>query len=130
MKNHPVFYFTISQDVAYEIEIKKSRFLCQLKRVSNKKMAKNFIAEVKKEHFKAKHNCSAFIVGTNGEVKQSSDDGEPSGTAGVPMLEVLNNKQLTNTCAVVTRYFGGIKLGVGGTYQSIHSKCSRGFAKY
>ncbi|MDR1012888.1 MAG: YigZ family protein [Lactobacillales bacterium] len=113
-KNLPAFYFTILQDGAFEIEIKKSRFLCHLKRVSTEHMARNFIAEIKKEHFKARHNCSVFIVGNNGEVKRSNDDGEPSGTAGIPMLEVLKSQQLINVCAVVTRYFGGIKLGASG----------------
>lgn len=67
-----------------------------------------------KEHYKATHNCSAFIIGERSEIKRTSDDGEPSGTAGVPMLGVLENHNLTNVCVVVTRYFGGIKLGAGG----------------
>lgn len=67
-----------------------------------------------KEHYKATHNCSAFILGERSEIKRTSDDGEPSGTAGVPMLGVLENHNLTNVCVVVTRYFGGIKLGAGG----------------
>lgn len=67
-----------------------------------------------KEHYKATHNCSAFIIGERSELKRTSDDGEPSGTAGVPMLGVLENHNLTNVCVVVTRYFGGIKLGAGG----------------
>ncbi|MDR1521348.1 MAG: YigZ family protein [Streptococcaceae bacterium] len=128
-RNLPMFYFTLSQDGAYELEIKKSRFLCQLKRVPTKKMARNFIAEVKREHFKSRHNCSAFIVGNNGEIKQSSDDGEPSGTAGVPMLEVLKNKQLINVCAVVTRYFGGIKLGVGGLIRAYTQSVAKALQK-
>ncbi|MDR1473588.1 MAG: YigZ family protein [Lactobacillales bacterium] len=114
LRKFPAFYFTIFQDGTYEIEIKKSRFLCHLKRVITEDEARNFITRIKKEHWKARHNCSAFIVGNNGEIKRSSDDGEPSGTAGVPMLEVLKNKQLVNVCAVVSRYFGGVKLGTGG----------------
>ena len=69
---------------------------------------------IKKEHYKATHNCSAFILGEKSEIKRTSDDGEPSGTAGIPMLGVLESHQLTNLCVVVTRYFGGIKLGAGG----------------
>ncbi|MDR0690932.1 MAG: YigZ family protein [Streptococcaceae bacterium] len=112
-KRLPTFYFTIFQDGSHEIEIKKSRFFCHLKRVFTENEARNFIAKIKKEHFKARHNCSAFIVSNNSEIKRSSDDGEPSGTAGMPILEVLKNKQLINVCAVVTRYFGGVKLGIG-----------------
>ena len=105
---------TIKEDGQVQEEIKKSRFICHIKRVTTEDEARNFIQAVKKEHYKATHNCSAFILGERSEMKRSSDDGEPSGTAGVPMLGVLENQQLTNVCAVVTRYFGGIKLGAGG----------------
>ena len=105
---------TIKEDGQIQEEIKKSRFICHIKRVTTEDEARNFIQAVKKEHYKATHNCSAFILGERSEMKRSSDDGEPSGTAGVPMLGVLENQQLTNVCAVVTRYFGGIKLGAGG----------------
>ena len=105
---------TIKEDGQVQEEIKKSRFICHIKRVTTDDEARNFIQAVKKEHYKATHNCSAFILGERSEMKRSSDDGEPSGTAGVPMLGVLENHQLTNVCAVVTRYFGGIKLGAGG----------------
>ncbi|MBF0787853.1 MULTISPECIES: YigZ family protein [unclassified Streptococcus] len=107
-------YRTITADGLAEEEIKKSRFICHLKRVTSEEEARNFINTVKKTHYRATHNCSAFILGKNMEIKRSSDDGEPSGTAGVPMLTVLENNQLTNVAAVVTRYFGGIKLGAGG----------------
>lgn len=105
---------TIKEDSQVQEEIKKSRFICHIKRVTTEDEARNFIQAVKKEHYKATHNCSAFILGEHSEMKRSSDDGEPSGTAGMPMLGVLENHQLTNVCAVVTRYFGGIKLGAGG----------------
>ena len=105
---------TIKEDGQVQEEIRKSRFICHIKRVTTEDEARNFIQSVKKEHYKATHNCSAFILGERSEMKRSSDDGEPSGTAGVPMLGVLENHQLTNVCAVVTRYFGGIKLGAGG----------------
>ena len=105
---------TIKEDGQVQEEIKKSRFICHIKRGTTEDEARNFIQAVKKEHYKATHNCSAFILGERSEMKRSSDDGEPSGTAGVPMLGVLENHQLTNVCAVVTRYFGGIKLGAGG----------------
>lgn len=105
---------TIKIDGIVEEEIKKSHFICFMKRVMTEEEAREFINGIKKEHYKANHNCSAFILGENMEIKRSSDDGEPSGTAGVPMLTVLENHELTNVVAVVTRYFGGIKLGAGG----------------
>lgn len=107
-------YRTIRQDGQTQEEIKKSRFICHAKRVYSEEEARDFIAAIKKEHYKATHNCSAFIVGEKSEIKRTSDDGEPSGTAGVPMLGVMENHQVTNVCFVVTRYFGGIKLGAGG----------------
>lgn len=107
-------YRTIKEDGQVQEEIKKSRFICHTKRVYNEEEARDFISAIKKEHYKATHNCSAFIVGERSEIKRTSDDGEPSGTAGVPMLGVLENHNLTNVCVVVTRYFGGIKLGAGG----------------
>ena len=107
-------YRTIRQDGQAQEEIKKSRFICHAKRVYSEEEARDFIAAIKKEHYKATHNCSAFIVGEKSEIKRTSDDGEPSGTAGVPMLGVMENHQVTNVCFVVTRYFGGIKLGAGG----------------
>lgn len=112
---------TIKEDGQVQEEIKKSRFICHIKRVTTENEARNFIQTVKKEHYKATHNCSAFILGERSEMKRSSDDGEPSGTAGVPMLGVLENHQLTNVCAVVTRYFGGIKLGAGGLIRAYSS---------
>lgn len=107
-------YVTIKDDGIVEVEIKKSRFICHLKRVKTEEEARDFINRIKKEHHKANHNCSCFILGEHGGIKRSSDDGEPSGTAGVPMLTVLEKHGLTDTVAVVTRYFGGIKLGAGG----------------
>jgi len=105
---------TIKEDGQVQEEIKKSRFICHAKRVYSEEEARDFITTIKKEHYKATHNCSAFIIGERSEIKRTSDDGEPSGTAGVPMLGVLENHNLTNVCVVVTRYFGGIKLGAGG----------------
>lgn len=105
---------TIKENGRVEEEIKKSRFICHVKQVETEEEARDFINSIKKEHYKATHNCSAFIIGERSEIKRTSDDGEPSGTAGVPMLGVLENHNLTNICVVVTRYFGGIKLGAGG----------------
>jgi uncharacterized YigZ family protein len=101
----------IARDGVHEIEIQRSRFLCSVGRVADEAEAAAFIAGVRKEHWSANHNCTAFRAGGT---QRSSDDGEPAGTAGVPMLEVLIRRDLTDTVAVVTRYFGGIKLGAGG----------------
>ena len=107
-------YKTIANDGIVEEEIKKSRFICHLKRISSEEEGREYIAQIKKEHHKANHSCSAMIVGDDGQIKRSSDDGEPSRTAGVPMLTVLEKQGLTNVVAVVIRYFGGIKLGTSG----------------
>ena len=104
--------FTIVKDFRQEIVIEKSRFICTLKKVHSEAEAQEFIKTIKKEFWDATHNCSAYIV--DEMAQRSSDDGEPSGTAGLPMLEVLRKNKLTNTAVVVTRYFGGIKLGAGG----------------
>lgn len=116
MRRLPVIdtYLTIKEDGQAELEIKKSRFICSLKRIESEEEAKEFIQKIKKEHWKANHNCSAFVLGEQNEIQRSSDDGEPSGTAGVPMLEVLKKNEVMNVAAVVTRYFGGTKLGAGG----------------
>ena len=104
--------FTIVKDFRQEIVIEKSRFICTLKKVQSEAEAQEFIKTIKKEFWDATHNCSAYIV--DDMAQRSSDDGEPSGTAGLPMLEVLRKNKLTNTAAVVTRDFGGITLGAGG----------------
>lgn len=106
--------YTFVRDFQHEIVIDKSRFICTLKKVATEEEAQEFIKEIKKKYWDATHNCSAYIVGENGMAQRSSDDGEPSGTAGLPMLEVLRKNHLHNVAAVVTRYFGGIKLGAGG----------------
>lgn len=107
-------YRTIKENGIHEIDIKKSRFICHIKRVDTEEEAIAFIDEIKKEHWKATHNCSAYTLGMNDEIQRAHDDGEPSGTAGVPMLEIFLKRELKNVVAVVTRYFGGVKLGAGG----------------
>ncbi|HAV00684.1 MAG TPA: YigZ family protein [Lachnospiraceae bacterium] len=97
-----------------EIEEKKSRFIANLGPVENEEEAQAFISEMKKKYWDARHNCSAFVTGENGEITRCSDDGEPSGTAGRPMLEILKNSGVRNAAVVVTRYFGGVLLGTGG----------------
>lgn len=93
---------------------KKSKFICHLKKVSSLEEASEFVSSEKKKYYDAKHHCFAIIVGDNGETVKCSDDGEPSGTAGRPMLEVLKHENLTNIVCCVTRYFGGTLLGTGG----------------
>jgi uncharacterized YigZ family protein len=97
-----------------EQEIKKSRFICQMERIADEEGARVFIDQIRENHPKAAHYCFAYILGEQGDIQRLSDDGEPAGTAGFPMLDVLKERELTDLCAVVTRYFGGVKLGAGG----------------
>ena len=103
---------TVAKDIRTEQVISKSRFICSLKKVKTEEDAQEFIKAVKKEFWDATHNCSAYII--DEQHQRSSDDGEPSGTAGMPMLGVLRKQELQQVAAVVTRYFGGVKLGAGG----------------
>jgi uncharacterized YigZ family protein len=107
-------YRTIGRPVLVETEVKRSRFLCRLERVEAEEEARAVVEAVRRERWDARHNCSAFVLGPAGEVQRSSDDGEPSGTAGAPMLEMVRGHQVSDVVAVVTRYFGGILLGAGG----------------
>ena len=104
----------IGDGVDVELEVKRSRFLTQLRRVTSEETARAVIEERRSRFFDARHHCSAFVLGPEARTARSSDDGEPAGTAGVPMLNVLTSNHLTDVVAVVTRYFGGIKLGAGG----------------
>lgn len=117
-------YYTIKNDGQFEIVIKKSRFICTLKRIDSEEEAKEIIQSIKKEHWKASHNCFAYVLEENQMIQRSSDDGEPSGTAGIPMLEVLKVKELYNVLAVVTRYFGGTELGAGGLIRAYSNAVS------
>ncbi|GAA3656655.1 YigZ family protein [Microbacterium marinilacus] len=117
---------TIARPVEHELVIRKSRFLTHTAPVGSVADADEFIAGVRKRYWDARHNCTAMVTGLRGEQARSNDDGEPSGTAGVPMLEVLRQRRLTDLAVVVTRYFGGIKLGAGGlvrAYSSAVSEC-------
>lgn len=103
--------------------IEKSQFITTSKHICGEEEAQNFIAEIKKKYSDATHNCYAFVADTSGNFLRFSDDGEPSGTAGMPILEVIRNKKLFETAVVVTRYFGGIKLGAGGLLRA-YSGCA------
>ena len=107
-------YRMLSKGAQAELVEKKSRFIATIRPVSSEEEAVAFIEEMKKKYYDARHNCSAFVIGSKGELTRSIDDGEPSGTAGRPMLEVLTGSGIRNIAAVVTRYFGGVLLGTGG----------------
>ena len=108
-------FFTIKENIQTEIVVKKSKFICSLFYVSSQDEAEEFIKKTKKKYFDAKHNCVAYRINDAGRlVEKSNDDGEPSGTAGAPMLNILQKNDLSNILVVVTRYFGGILLGTGG----------------
>ena len=107
-------FLTIANASQTELVIKKSRFICSLQRIGSEEDAQNFIKEGQAANRKANHNCFAYLAGDQDQVQRESDNGEPSGTAGVPILESLQMAKLHNVVAVVTRYFGGIKLGAGG----------------
>lgn len=112
---------TVAGDGEHETEVRRSRFLCALARVPDEPAAQEFVRRVRKRHWNATHNCYAYVVGEHGQAQKSNDDGEPAGTAGVPMLEVLRRRGLTGTAAVVTRWFGGEKLGAGGLIRAYGS---------
>lgn len=120
MKN----FITIKQNIEQETVINKSRFITYLFKVENEDEAKAKIDEIKALHKDATHNCSAYTVGDSHQIQKANDDGEPSGTAGVPMLESLKKNDIHNVVTIVTRYFGGIKLGSGGLIRAYQGRVS------
>lgn len=121
-------YYTVKGHGEHEITIQKSRFIAHIARATTEEEAQNFILEIKKKHWGATHNCSAYMIGEHNQVQKANDDGEPSGTAGVPILEVLKKKDLKDTVVVITRYFGGIKLGAGGLIRAYGKATSEGIS--
>ncbi|MFS1511407.1 YigZ family protein [Chengkuizengella sp. SCS-71B] len=107
-------YKTLKQSGSDEVVIKKSRFIGHATPVTSEEEALEFIAKIRKKHSAATHNCFAYMVGERDQFQKQSDDGEPSGTAGKPILEVIKNQDLKNIAVVVTRYYGGVMLGAGG----------------
>ncbi|MFJ3327278.1 YigZ family protein [Streptomyces griseus] len=107
-------YRTVARAGVHESEINRSRFLCSLAPAATEQEAQDFIARVRKEHPTATHNCFAYVIGADASVQKASDDGEPGGTAGTPMLQMLTRREVRYAVAVVTRYYGGVKLGAGG----------------
>lgn len=122
-------FYTLQQNGSHDLIIKKSRFITSLKRVETEAEAIAFIQQIKKEHHTANHNCSAYLIGNHDQIQRASDDGEPAQTAGVPMLTTLKNLELKNVVAVVTRYFGGIKLGSGGLIRAYSKAVSTAVAE-
>lgn len=111
-----------------EIVEKKSRFIATVCPVTTEEEAVSFIESMKKKYWDARHNCSAFVIGSRNEISRCSDDGEPSGTAGRPMLEVLLGQDIHNVAVVVTRYFGGVLLGTGGLVRAYTKAVQEGLA--
>lgn len=107
-------YLTVAGHATGEVEDRGSRFLCTLRRVADEDEARGLVASLRREHWDARHHCSAFVLGPGGTIQRSSDDGEPAGTAGAPMLEVLKGAGVSDVAAVVSRWFGGTLLGAGG----------------
>ncbi len=114
IENYKVIFGDYDNIYSDEIVEKKSRFIAYIRKVECEEDAVSFINQLKKKHYDASHNCSAFVIGKKKELVRSSDDGEPQGTAGKPMLDVLMGSDIVNIVCVVTRYFGGTKLGPGG----------------
>lgn len=121
-------YKTVYQGGTGEIVEKKSRFIATVRPVKTEEEAMLFIEEMKKKYWDARHNCSAWVIGERRESMRCSDDGEPQGTAGKPMLDVLLGEELYNTAVVVTRYFGGTLLGTGGLVRAYSKAVQEGLA--
>ena len=122
-------YLVPARDAEAEIEVKRSRFRCTLRRVDSEEAARAVVEEVRREHWDARHHCSAFVLGPPPQpVERSSDDGEPAGTAGAPMLEMLRGAGVSDVVAVVTRWFGGTLLGAGGLVRAYGDAVRAGLA--
>lgn len=121
--------YRIEKSAENEIIIEKSRFITYLYRISNEDEAKACLEKIRKLHPNATHHCYAFIIGESNQVQRSSDNGEPSGTAGVPILECLKKNRIVDILAIVVRYFGGIKLGAGGLIRAYTNSVSEAIGK-
>lgn len=122
-------YMLLMKGAEAELVEKKSRFIATVRPVASEEEAAAFIEEMKKKYYDARHNCSAFVIGSKAQITRSSDDGEPGGTAGRPMLEVLLGSEIRNIAAVVTRYFGGTLLGTGGLVRAYSGVLKEALAK-
>ena len=119
-------YKTTAENGTASYEIQKSRFIAYTSHVETEAEARDFVTAIKKKHFDARHNCSAWVLKADSSQQKSNDDGEPGGTAGNPILEAIKQHGLTNVVVVVTRYFGGIKLGAGGLIRAYSHTASLG----
>ncbi|ACB83733.1 YigZ family protein [Natranaerobius thermophilus JW/NM-WN-LF] len=119
-------YNTVKSNSEVELYIKKSRFISYVAPVDSEEKAQEFVNTIKEQHSDATHNVYAYRVGLKSDIKRQSDDGEPSGTAGKPVLDVIENQNLKNLAIVVTRYFGGIKLGAGGLVRAYSNSAKEG----
>lgn len=132
-ESHATSYTTLAAgpEFRHEIEVKRSRFITVLRRSDSEESARDLVAGLRREFHDARHHCSAFVLGPERDIQRSNDDGEPSGTAGLPMLEALLKREtspgaadLSDVCAVVVRYFGGILLGAGGLVRAYSESVS------
>lgn len=119
-------YYTVKKHIENEYIVQKSKFISHVMRVQDEEEAQAQIQAISKAHWKANHNCYAYVIGDTSHIQKASDNGEPSGTAGAPILEVLKKQELRDTLVVVTRYFGGIKLGAGGLIRAYSTATSLG----
>jgi uncharacterized YigZ family protein len=123
------------EDFRHELEVKRSRFITVLRRSGSEEEARSLVADLRREFHDARHHCSAFVIGPDRDIQRSSDDGEPSGTAGIPMLDALTKREtqpgladLSDVSAVVVRYFGGVLLGAGGLVRAYSESVSTALA--
>lgn len=116
--------YRVKEESNHTIIIDKSKFICYVNRVFSEEEAKEYLLHIKKLHPNATHHCYAFLIGEHDEIQRSNDNGEPSGTAGVPILECLRKNDMNDTIAIVVRYFGGIKLGAGGLIRAYSKSTS------
>ncbi|MGP4115126.1 YigZ family protein [Streptomyces sp. 4N509B] len=118
-------YLTIAEESEHETVVNRSRFVCALAPTATEDAARSFLARVRARHPTASHHCYAYVIGSDAQIQKSSDDGEPGGTAGLPMLQMLTRRGIRNTTAVVSRYFGGTKLGAGGLIRAYGAAVGR-----
>ncbi len=122
-------YITVSKEISNEIEERKSKFIANIKPVASEEEAVNFIDSIKSKYWNATHNVYAYVIRNGNEIQRFSDDGEPSGTAGIPVLEAIKKMNIINAVVVVTRYFGGVKLGAAGLVRTYGKCASQGLVK-
>lgn len=121
-------YLVPARDGEATLEVKRSKFLCTVRRVEDEAAARSVVDEMRRRHWDARHHCSAFVLGPDARIQRSNDDGEPAGTAGAPMLEVVRGAGVSDVVVVVTRWFGGVLLGAGGLVRAYSDSVQAGLA--